>query len=351
MTKKLLLKHQDKFLPEHSREIPPNGIVTVGSEISSTVVLTGKSIAPEQFVIVCENAQMTLLCRVDGTSVNGENLAQGSLHNLQLRDIISVGNYTFLIEETKQAEEILSRQTDGEKTAEVETAEAAKKAEIPLAVEKQIEKPQKGLKNVLEDLRAEEKFFFRIETADGEERRAYVEMEDLWLVWTTDGDCVPVFEPAENVRARAQIRKDWSGVVLHPLQAKSIWINDKPLAEPVRLKNGDRLSLLGKEGAKHCSGIKVNFHEPTALLVLDSILPKELPPPISLDKQKKTEINGRDENRADEDGGISGRTSPSAAGKTEKKLIFGYFTFAEIVIMTIGTLITAVVIFLILEFF
>lgn len=348
MTKKLLLKHQDKFLPEYDQDIPSNGIITVGSEILSTIVLSGALIAPEQFVIVCENNQMMLLCRVEGTSVNGVALAQGALHNLQYKDVIAVGDYTFLIEDAERTAEILTANSINEKSEETEAAKP-EQSSLPFAAKTQTGKTRKGLKNILEDLRAEEKFFFGIEIADGEESRVYIENEQLWLVWTNE--CVPVFEAAETARARAQIRKDWSGVVLHPLQAKSIWINNTPLTEPKRLKDGDRLSLLGKEGAKPCPATKVRFHEPTALLVLDSILPKELPLPISLDKQKKNEANGNNKDGANAESSISGKTSSSVSARSKKNLILGYFTFTELIIMTIGTLVTAVVIFLILEFF
>jgi hypothetical protein len=63
MDKRLLVTSQGKNIPELNREIPANGIITVGSEPSSTIVLTGELIAPEQFIIVCEDDRMMLFCR------------------------------------------------------------------------------------------------------------------------------------------------------------------------------------------------------------------------------------------------------------------------------------------------
>ena len=71
--------------------------------------------------------------------------------------------------------------------------------------------------------------------------------------WTAAGDCLLTIEPAEIEVPRAQIRKDWSGVVLYPLSSGGVWLNDKVLAEPHRLKNDDRLALLAKEGSRPCA--------------------------------------------------------------------------------------------------
>ena len=78
MVKRLLVKKQEDLLSELTQEIPANGIITVGNDSSATIELRDEKIAPEQVVIVCEEGTMTLLCRVDGTAVNGEILPQGA---------------------------------------------------------------------------------------------------------------------------------------------------------------------------------------------------------------------------------------------------------------------------------
>ena len=102
---------------------------------------------------------------------------------------------------------------------------------------------------MLEGLKAEEKFYFLIENGSQEKRRIYVETEEMWLGWTASGECLISDDPADIALPRAQIRKDWSGVVLHPLKNKNVWLNKQVLDEPHRLKNDDSLQLLSKERA------------------------------------------------------------------------------------------------------
>ena len=118
--------------------------------------------------------------------------------------------------------------------------------------------------------------------------------------------------------------------------------------KPRRLKNDDKIFLLSKENARLNLDTVIKFHEPTALLILDSILPKELPPPVSLD-EKASDAGARE---LDESDLIHTSRVPVAPVKSPRRgNIFGYFTITEIIIMAIGTLITAAVIFLILELY
>ena len=153
-------------------------------------------------------------------------------------------------------------------------------------------------------------------------------------------------EANEIAVLRAKIRKDWSGVVVYPQKKGDVWLNDETISEPSRLKNDDKIFLLSKEGAKLALETVIKFHEPTALLILDSILPKELPPPVLLDETAKD--SGAKE--IDETDLIHTSRIPPIISEAKKR-IFGYFTVTEIIIMTIGTLITAAIIFLVLELY
>lgn len=345
MFKKLLVKKQDEFLPEFTQDIPTVGIITVGNDHSATIELQNSQAAPEQFVIICEEENATLLCRVDGTIVNGKPLPQGALHLLQTKDEIAVGDYTIVIETPENANSLLNGETlPAFSVEEAETEQSPPEDEV---------KAGKNLNEVLENLRGEEKFYFQIENGEGKNARQYVETEEMWLGWTDAGECLITSDADEIESPRAQIRKDWSGVILHPLKTDFVWLNDQPIAEPHRLKNDDRFLILAKETAKPDTEIVVRFHEPTALLALDSILPKELPPPILLDKNGKAESFSPDGvNIHRTDGGIHTSKIPPAPAQTAKKAqIFGYFTIAEILIMAVGTLAAAAIIFLILELY
>lgn len=351
MFNKLLVKKQDEFLPELTRDIPSSGIITVGNDHSATIELPDSQIAPEQFVIICEEENTTLLCRVDGTIVNGKALPQGALHHLQTGDTVKVGEYLLIVENAENAEALLKGETvqnlpnpPVETIAEKETEETE---------EEKLIKSGKSLNDVLEGLRSEERFYFQIENGTGKKERQYVETEEMWLGWADSGECVITSEAEEIKIPRAQIRKDWSGVVLYPLQPQFVWLNNEPLAEPHRLKNDDRFLILAKETAKPDTETVVRFHEPTALLVLDSILPKELPPPILLDKSGRNgDLTNGNQNIHQTEGGIHTSRIPQANALTAKKAqIFGYFTITEILVMAVGTLFTAAIIFLILELY
>src|SRR5215203_5657824 len=286
MVKRLKVKKRKEILSQLTQEIPANGIITVGNDTSATIELKDEKIAPEQFVIVCEEGSMTLLCRVDGTAVNGEKLPQGALHNLQFGDEIKIDGYT-LTPESDEIAEPPPFAGSADTTAysnEIQTRlpDNPQPVEIPLSGS--TEKSERSLSDVLENLRSEEKFYFLIKASDGTENRVYVESEELWLGWRETGECVILPDGGDVEIPRAQIRKDWSGVVLYPVKKGDIWLNDETLGEPRRLKNDDKIFLQSKDTARLNLETVIKFHEPTALLILDSILPRELPPPILLDE-------------------------------------------------------------------
>lgn len=358
MNKKLLVKKQGKLLPDLTLPIPSSGIVSVGNDASATIELQGDAVAPEQFVVVCESGQMTLLCRVDNTQINENILPQGSLHNLEVGDTIAVGEFQLMVETDESAEKILSGRAD--EPLKAPNIEFVPPVPVVLQREETFQPappnsnggktfdPDKSLSDVLEGLRSEEKFYFLIENGIAEKRRIYVETEEMWLGWAESGDCVISENPNEIVAPRAQIRKDWSGVVLYPLKSKNIWLNSQVLDEPHRLKNDDSLQMLGKDKFLQDAKTTVKFHEPTALLVLDSILPKELPPPVSLERTKAPDLIH--ESRTPNSGKIAIAKKQSAVKKKGGRM-FGYFTGLEILIMVVGIFVAAAFIFLVLEYF
>jgi pSer/pThr/pTyr-binding forkhead associated (FHA) protein len=334
MGKRLSVKFQDKLLSELTTEIPSNGIITIGNDNSATIELIGENIAPEQFVLVCELEQIILMCRVDGTIINGSPASRGAIHNLQDSDVISVGKYSFYLE------------NDDEKSSPVITDP------VSLSEEKVETEPQKiheskserTLTDVIKTLRSEEKFYFEIEFANGEIQRLFVENDESFFGKNEEEPFVLTEDKSEIENAFAQVRKDWSGVVLVPLEGYQVWLENNIITNPHRLKNGDILFFSGQDNQKPDSETFIKFHEPTSLLVLDSILPKELPLPISLDKNdnSETETDSSELNQS---------RFPTETQTVSKTLYFGYFTTTEIIIMIIGTLITAAIIFMILELY
>jgi len=358
MSKKFLVKNRETIVPELTREIPENGIFSIGNDPSATLELKDNRVAPEQFVIVCEGTQVTLMCRVDGGQINGQSLPQGSLHNLQPKDVIGVGDYTLIFDTAESVEAIVSsfiKKNSAQENSATSNLSQKKQNTSRKKTGGQSETLDslRSLNDVLEELRSDEKFYFQVEDAAGEKRRFYVESEEMWLGWSAGGKCVIGKNTADIEIPRAQIRKDWSGVVLYPLQTESIRLNSEMLSEPHRLKNDDHLLLLAKNNAQFDNTMSIKFHEPTALLVLDSILPKELPPPVLMKTASQTADNRLKSNA---DGDEADRqtlqsTVQQSIPKGEKLRIFGYFTLTEIMVMTAGTLIASVIIFFVLEYF
>lgn len=336
MGRRLLVKYQDKLLSEISPEIPLNGIITVGNDVSATIELKDDSIAPEQFVIICEPNEIILMCRVDGTIINGKTAPQGTIHNLQNSDLIVIGDYNFSLESDEIA---IPNSPEPELSPDLASPDLA-------SVEVSENKNERTLTDVLKSLRAEEKFYFQIESEDGENRRLFIETDDVLLGRTAQDVYVLTTNEDEIEAPSVQIKKDWSGVVVYPLQSGKVWLDKKILTEPYRLKNDDRLYLQARNSAKPDLKTVIRFHEPTALLVLDSILPKELPPPISLDETENRVLETEED-----DADLHTSQIPAKVKMRPKKLLFGYFTLTEIIIMIVGTLITAGIIFLILEFY
>lgn len=315
--------------------VPANGIISVGSDASSTIRLENGSAAPEQFVVACDGGRLTLLVRADGTAINGEALPAGSIRDIHPGDIISAGDYEFTNESEENADLLLtgaSRTVDDGPGIPVPDLELPRE-DRPMTFEG-------GLSEVLSHLRAEERFYFQIENGSGEPQRVYVEKEEMWLGWTPKGKCVLSVDTADITIPRAQIRKDWSGVVLYPLQMRGIWIDSQFLSKPHRLKNDDLFSLLTADGKRVAQDLQIRFHEPTALLVLNSILPKELPPPVSLEELEAPAK-------------VSEAASPAPTPRPPEKkfLLFGYFSIGEVLILAVGTIVTAILTFLILVLF
>ncbi|HEX8250053.1 MAG TPA: hypothetical protein VF599_17905 [Pyrinomonadaceae bacterium] len=358
MTKRLLVKKHGKIIPRLTREISVGDIITVGNDPSAVIELDEEGILPEQFVIINEHGQPLLLCRTDGILVNDRFLQQGSLHELQHEDKILVGNYSLQYD----AEGAFDLSENGD---EIEFSPSAITEDLQLPEKHADSADENGdihktnalnreqtLSDILENLRAEEKYYFQIERIRGENRRVYVENENMWLGWSAAaaaGECVIGASSAVET-PKAQIRKDWTGVILYPHDGQAVWLNNEILNEPTRLKNGDRILLSGAAPSEPERSTLIRFHEPTALLVLDSILPKELPPPVSLATAQNSQFQeATNKNLAAKTETVALQANLPAPKPKNAARIFGYFTLAEIAIMIIGTLVTAAVIFLVLE--
>ena len=101
------------------------------------------------------------------------------------------------------------------------------------------------------------------------------------------------------------------------------------------------VSPLSKEEAERIVQREVSllFHEPASLIVLDSLLPNRLPPPVSRQLQVAEAAGPTGDRQA----------SQAEPGGQAERRYFGYFTAVETWILATGTLFLATLIFLILD--
>lgn len=200
---------------------------------------------------------------------------------------------------------------------------------------------------ILSSLRNEEdNFYFILHQPDATTERVLIQNAEMLIGWDESGERITC-DPLKVVIVRALARKDWSGVVLEPRGRHAVSVNGEILNQPRRLRNGDRLALLpSDEATAAAQNCYITFHEPAALAVLDSILPQELPPPVNPLTSSENALATHDSPEI-----VASSLGPTADDRSVlQRRFFGYFTLTEIIIMVIGTLLAAVVIFLILEY-
>ncbi|HEV2764050.1 MAG TPA: hypothetical protein VGV38_13790, partial [Pyrinomonadaceae bacterium] len=150
------------------------------------------------------------------------------------------------------------------------------------------------------------------------------------------------------VRApRARVRKDWGGVVVQPHGPGTVEVNGEPVGAARRLLDGDRLTLLPTAVAADQRETVLVFREPAVLLALGSLLPQQLPPPVAPGPSVAAA-------EAKQEPPIPQVLEPMPeAGPrpvSPRQSYFGYFTLGEVVILILGTLAAAVVIFMAMAF-
>ena len=334
-------------------------IVTIGSDPGATLCLTDPSIAPEQAIVIREDGRPLLINRAPGTVFNGELLPREARRPLSEGDRIEFGPYVVGVasvdgvegygEEAARyaarAEDVRHARPDERDAADSRGGEAG--VAPPDAQAREQQQPQgRSFAAILDSLRTEEdSFYFVVESVTGQSRRVRLEAAETMIGWDESGRRISC-DAGVVVAARAVVRKDWSGVVALPLSPGMILVNGETVEAPRRLRDGDRVTLLRASPQEPEDDCLV-FHEPASLVVLDSLLPQQqtAAPPSRVEA----------ETNAGEASSLV-RTPPAALeAKTgiasPERRYFGYFTLIEVLVMIVGTLVTAVIIFIILELY
>ena len=190
---------------------------------------------------------------------------------------------------------------------------------------------------ILEGLRsAEDTFYFLIEEGPKRGNRIAVDGAEMMIGWDDPGEALST-DPARIAAPCAVVRKDWTGVMVHPEDCAVI-LNGEQLTSPRRLRNGDQLMLLGRnETASRPRGALLILHEPASLVVLDSLLPNRLPPPVARQIGQES------------DSGVSVDSPDENGAQAEGRRYFGHFALSELMMMGACTLALAAIIFFVLD--
>ncbi|HEX8474458.1 MAG TPA: FHA domain-containing protein [Pyrinomonadaceae bacterium] len=345
--------------PPHDARLFDGPIITIGSDAAASLCLNGAGIAPEQAIIINEDGQMLLINRADGTRLNDEPLAREMRRPLASQDRLRIGNYviTITLPDTdadlpQTPEPTQNRAFTGEGEFDDSLSATDDATLQTLAPSEDEETRTRSFAAILDSLRTEEDtFYFVVEGGRQNGRRVAIDSAEMSLGWDATGQNLS-FDAATLQTVRGIMRKDWSGVIIETQGVGMVAVNGEPVESVRRLRDGDRLMLIPTAQTAAQNNCILIFHEPASLVVLDTLLPQKLPPPVSL--QPPAEMAAQ-----------LARTSQSAlpVATTQAQTVtmrsswpssdhrfFGYFTLYEVLIMIAGTLFTAALVFLVLEY-
>jgi hypothetical protein len=344
--------------------------ITIGNDPAASLCLNGSVLSAEQLVIIDGETEPQVVNQAEGTSLNGETLGLNECRPLKDGDVLSIGTYRISIFLTEAAtsnyssallsagssvarrnggsnsqftddtlEEFLQAPDDNLDGA-VATGELAE----PLLPASHRVRPSKSFAAILDGLRTDEdRFYFVVEGGEQSGVRISIELEEMPMGWDESGENL-CFNISIIADLCAVVRKDWSGVILRST-GPGITVNSELLEDERRLRDGDRLLLKRprKEGLPDFQVVMV-FREPTSLVILDSLMPRV--PPLQEDAALPLTESTAD-GSARLDNHKRGRKLASLI-KSDKEY-FTVFTFVELTLMAIGTLVGAAIIFLILN--
>ncbi len=322
-------------------------LMTVGSDSASTIVVPGG--APEQAVLIREGELVTLINSSDGTSLNDRYLRREAIEPLAVGDEIKIGNFIIFVasgadaalEKTPTVAPLTPAPIDAPDLA-ADEGEKLLPAEPDNGAESAESKPARSFAEILNTLRTEEdSFYFTVKNGSDEEAaRIHIEQAETPLGADARGKICGAAEQITTLLAI--VRKDWSGIIIEKQRGGAVLVNDEAIQTSRRLRNGDRINFqtARKLGKKMPA---LELHEPSSLVALESIL------------EDRSKNGGKIQS-----GSIKPPHKDNASVKDNapvketlpliERRYFGYFSFFEVAAMTIGTLIAAVLIFLLLEF-
>ncbi len=323
-------------------------LFTIGSDAASTIVLP--EAAAEQAVVIQEKEHLTLFNRSDGTALNNRKLRRESMEPLANGDEITIGGYViklfaagYAVENGNSraavantaAKDIFTTSEDIAVAHLPEIQREKNKSELPT------KKNARNFADILNTLRTEEdSFYFIVENGRQEEKRIPLEHAEMPLGLDAKGEISGKVEKISSLYAI--LRKDWSGIAIETQRGGAVFVNDETVTTTRRLRNGDRVSFNTlRQNDKTLPFLRL--HEPSSLVALESLLETR-----SRAEGANVSTNSASIFYPNE---IETTVAPDLNESFLERRFLGYFSFFEIASMIIGTLIGAVLIFLLLEFF
>lgn len=319
-------------------------VISIGSHAAATLHLASRGLAAEQALIFMAAGQCFLINRAEGTALNDEALPPGARQLIHHRDRIRVGEYLIEVILDESADESpyeegepLEARLNGHRANGA--AAAADTAPLPVTAQTEVIDKPKSFSAILDGLRTiEDSFYFVLRGGPHAGQRIPIRDAEMMVGWDESFQALS-FDPAQIATPCARVRKDWSGVMIEPQGEAGIMLNGKPMTMARRLRDNDEVGVGALVGEQAIDNLALVFHEPASLVVLDSLLPNRLPPPV-------TRLLGTNGHAAAPD---VATPAPAAADTLSENHYFGHFSARELLMMVIGTLILAAMVFLLLE--
>ena len=339
--------------------------ITIGNNPAASLCLNGSVLSPEQVVIANLETGPEVTNQAEGTFLNGNPLALNESRLLKDGDLLDIGTYRISVFLSKNdssvptKDPVVERAYDaaprqvGEDPREEPLMAPGDDSNRPypeltgpfLSGANQRARPSKSFGAILDSLRTDEdRFYFVIEGGHQAGVHVPIELEEMPLGWDETGQFL-CFDIVSIADLCAVVRKDWSGVICQRQTASGIAVNDEPIEDERRLRDGDRLSLQGpvKEAVAGTDVVLV-FREPTSLVILDSLMPRVQTVREDVASQGETGGSRRAEL------GAHGHAHKLSTLVRSDREYFSAFTFVELSLMALGTLVGAFIIFLILNY-
>ncbi|QUW04400.1 hypothetical protein J8C06_11405 [Chloracidobacterium validum] len=376
-------------------------VISLGSSPHATLRLTGLGIAAEHVVLFEENGHIAFANHGDGTRLNGLPVRNGDRRAITFGDRIHIGNYVVTVLDGNSLAVRLDdpRATGLLQAATRELFTSGLKFDLdsilPAAFRspggrKSLEIPENAsFAQILDALvTTEDSFRFVIE--GGYQPNVSLALPsgdaEASLGWEASGLRITMSQ-SEIATYCALVRKTGEQVTLHPVTAEHrLTVNDELVTEPRALVDGDRIRFASPLNRPLDRPLPtLIFRTPATLSLLAEAVAATPPPAVGVtsasadeaasvsasDPETKlpVDLNGEpplrqvvempalteaDMRSATPEAASSGTRSSDAApaaapAKTGKIYYLGYFTGVELLVMVVGTLLGALVVYVILE--